>query len=281
MIAGIELGGTKTVVAVGGIDGSVKEEHRFPTTDGPETLATAIGWLRERGEPSAIGVAAFGPVGVDSERDDYGTMLATPKPGWAGFSIRGALAEAFPEAGFALDTDVNVAALAEADGLKDVVYITIGTGIGGGILSGGKLVHGALHPEFGHWRPRRAEGDDFEGVCPFHKDCLEGMASGPSIAKRWGKEAKDLPADHAAWDMEAHYLAEAVQVLLATVSPRRVVIGGGVSQAEGFHEKVEKLVRERSAGYFPVAEEEVAFVVPPKHGQQAGIRGALRLAGAC
>ncbi len=272
------MGGTKTVVAIGNGAGEVLEEHRYETTDGPETFERAIAWFKERGQPSAIGVAAFGPVDVNPTSVEYGSMLSTPKPGWKGFSIRGALSDAFPGASFALDTDVNAAALAEAGGLPDLVYITIGTGIGGGILSDGRLVHGALHPEFGHWRPVRAEGDDFEGVCPFHKDCLEGMASGPSIAKRWGKEAKDLPDDHRAWEFEAHYLAEAVMTLLATVSPRRIVIGGGVSQAEGFHARVEKLVRERAAGYFPVAEGEETFIVPPRHGQQAGIRGALLLA---
>ncbi|GAA5482392.1 ROK family protein [Haloferula sargassicola] len=277
MICGIEMGGTKTVVAVGTEAGEVKEEHRFETTDGPETFERAIAWFREKGEPSAIGVAAFGPVSVDPEREDFGSMLATPKPGWEGFSIRQALLDAFPDAAFGLDTDVNAAALAEAGKLSDVVYITIGTGIGGGVLSGGRLVHGALHPEFGHWRPVRAEGDDFAGVCPFHGDCLEGLASGPAIGKRWGKEAKDLPENHQAWDFETHYLAEAALTLLATVSPKRIVIGGGVSQAEGFHERIEKIVRERAGGYFPVLEQG-SFIVPPRHGQQAGIRGALLLA---
>ena len=277
MIAGIEMGGTKTVVAVGESDGTVHEEHRFPTTNGLETYATAIAWLKERGTPEAIGVGAFGPVSVNRSRADYGSMLPTPKPGWAGFSITGALAEAFPEARVELETDVNAAALAESDGLENLIYITIGTGIGGGGIIGGRMLHGAVHSEFGHWLPRRAPGDDFEGVCPFHKDCLEGLASGPSMTKRWGMEPKDLPADHPAWEMEAHYLAQAVMCLLAVVSPERVVIGGGVSQAEGFHEKVEAKVREWASGYFPALEENRPFVVPPMHGQQAGIKGALML----
>jgi fructokinase len=278
MIAGIEMGGTKTVVAVGESDGTIHEEHRYPTTDGAETFARAIEWLTERGTPDAIGVAAFGPVSVNRKRADYGSMLATPKPGWAGFSITGVLAAAFPNALVAIETDVNAAALAEADGLDDLVYITIGTGVGAGLLNGGSLVHGALHPEFGHWFPRRAAGDAFEGVCPFHGDCLEGLASGPAIAKRWGMEAKDLPPDHPAWEIESDYLAQAVMSLLATVNPSRVVIGGGVSQADGFHARVECKVREWANGYFPALDENVPFVVPPKHGQQAGIRGALMLA---
>jgi fructokinase len=277
MIAGIEMGGTKTVVAIGKDDGTVIEEHRYPTTTGAATLATAIRWLSERGVPQAIGVAAFGPVSVNRSRSDYGSMLATPKPGWAGFSITAALNKAFPGARVTVETDVNAAVLAEAGGLEDVVYITIGTGIGAGILCGGHLLHGVLHPEFGHWLPRKFAGDEFAGVCPFHGDCLEGLASGPAMKKRWGIEAKDLPPEHAAWDLECHYLAQAVQVLLATCNPQRVVIGGGVSQAEGFHARVERLVRENSAGYFAALEENRPFVVPPVYGQQAGIRGALLL----
>lgn len=278
MIGGIEMGGTKTVVAIGGRDGSVHREHRFPTTDGPGTYAEAIRWFREQGEPEAIGVAAFGPVGVNPARGDYGAMLATPKPGWAGFSILGALGEAFPGAAIGLDTDVNAAALAEAGDCRNLAYLTIGTGIGGGVLAGGTLLHGAVHPEFGHWFPRRAPGDDFGGVCPFHGDCLEGLASGPAIEKRWGRGARDLPADHRAWEFEADYLAQAAMTLLAAVNPERLVIGGGVSQAEGFHEAVETILRARAGGYFVALEENRPFVVPPRHGQRAGIRGALLLA---
>ncbi|MGB1129288.1 MAG: ROK family protein [Haloferula sp.] len=279
MIAGVEMGGTKTVVAVGEVDGTVHEEWRFPTTDGPETYARLIGWLKERGTPEAIGLAAFGPVSVNPARKDYGSMLATPKPGWAGFSLTGALAEAFPDARVDLETDVNAAALAERDGLDSVIYITIGTGIGAGGIVGGRMLHGAVHSEFGHWFPRRAPGDEFEGVCPFHGDCLEGLASGPAIFKRWGVEAKDLPPDHQAWEFESFYLAQGVMTLLATVCPERVVIGGGVSQVEGFHARVEQLVRDWAQGYFAALEENRPFVVPPQHGQQAGIKGALMLCG--
>ncbi len=278
MIAGIELGGTKTVVALGEADGRVIEEHRYPTTDGPETLARAIAWLQERGIPERIGIGAFGPISVNRARADYGSLLATPKPGWRGFSVTGALAEVFPAARVAIDTDVNVAVLAEADGLDDVAYITIGTGIGGGVLADGRLVHGAVHSELGHWFPRRAEGDDFAGVCPFHGDCLEGLASGPAMKQRWGREARDLGDEPRAWEFETHYLAQAVLVLLAAVNPARVVIGGGVSQAEGFHGQVEEKVRAAAQSYFAALEENSPFVVPPQHGQQAGIRGALLLA---
>lgn len=283
MIAGIELGGTKTVVATGTPDGEVHEEWRFPTTLPEETFRKACEWLAERGLPEAIGVAAFGPIGIVPGRAEYGKLLATPKPGWAGFSITASLAQAFPNARVTLETDVNAATLAEARlgaarGLDDVAYITIGGGIGAGILSGGRLVHGALHPEFGHLKVPRHPEDSFPGVCPFHADCLEGLASGPSIAARWGKPAAELPEDHPAWDLEVWYLAHGVLSLLGIVSPARVIVGGGVSQAEGFHDRINTLLEMIAAGYYsPIAAS--PYVVPPLLGQQAGIKGALLLAG--
>jgi fructokinase len=283
MIAALELGGTKTVVAVGGSDGTLAEEFRFPTTTPEETLRRAVAWLSEKGVPEAIGIAAFGPVRIDPKAADWGTMLATPKPGWGGFSITSLLLDAFPSAKITLETDVNAACLAEAmigaaEGLENVAYITIGTGIGAGILCDGRLLHGALHPEFGHIRVPRRMGDDFAGICPFHDDCLEGMASGPAIEKRWGKPAHQLPSDHPAWETESSYLAHGIIGLLAIAPPQRVVIGGGVSQAEGLHEKTDMIVRELAGGYFPAVNES-PYVVAPKLGQQAGIRGALMLTG--
>lgn len=281
MIAGIELGGTKTVVATGTAEGEIIEEHRFPTTTPAETLGTVIEWLGKRGTPDRIGIAAFGPVGIVPGRENHGKILATPKAGWAGFSLTNILSEAFPACGLVIDTDVNAAVLAEARigaaaGLDDVAYITVGTGIGGGILSGGHLIHGALHPEFGHLKVPRAPGDDFKGVCPFHTDCLEGLASGPSIGERWGQPAHELPADHPAWDTQAWYLAHGILSLLAIVSPSRVIVGGGVSQVAGLHDKINARLTEIAAGYFPPVEVP-AYVVPPALGQEAGIRGAFLL----
>ena len=283
MIAGIELGGTKTVVARGTAEGTVLEEWRFPTAAPEDTFRQACEWLAERGSPEFIGVAAFGPVGIVPGRPEYGQLLATPKPHWAGYSITRRLAEAFPGAAVTVETDVNAAALAEARlgaaaGLDDAAYITIGGGIGAGILSGGHLVHGALHPEFGHLRVPRRPGDDFPGVCPFHGDCLEGMASGPAMAARWGKPAAELPGDHPAWETEAWYLAHGALALLAIVSPARIIIGGGVSQAEGFHARTGALLESLAAGYYPPLEA-APYLVPPLLGQQAGIMGALLLAG--
>lgn len=282
MIAGIELGGTKTVVAIGTAEGRVIEELRFPTTLPEETFQIATDWLRERGTPQSIGIAAFGPIGIVKGRENYGKVLATPKPHWSGFSLTGCLSAAFPGAKLTLDTDVNAAALAEAKigaaaGLDDVAYITIGTGIGGGILSGGRLIHGALHPEFGHLKVPRKAGDDYAGGCPFHVDCLEGLACGPSIAARWGIPAHKLPADHPAWETQAWYLAHGILSLLAVVSPARVIVGGGVSQVDGLHRKINDKLVEIAAGYFPpvlVPD----YVVAPALGQEAGICGAFLLA---
>ncbi len=283
MIAAIELGGTKTVVAIGESDGTLTEEHRYPTTEPAETLRQAIEWLSERGTPELIGIAAFGPVQINRKAGNWGEMLPTPKPQWTGFSISSPLLDSFPKVKITLETDVNAACLAEArigaaEGLDNVVYITIGTGIGAGVLCDGRLLHGALHPEFGHVLLPRKQGDDFVGTCPFHGDCLEGMACGPAIERRWGKPAHELPPDHPAWDTEAWYLAHGIQALLAIAPPDRVVIGGGVSQAEGLHEKTEKLLVELTAGYFPAVKQS-PYVVPPKLGQLAGIKGALMLTG--
>ena len=283
MIAGIELGGTKTVVAIGSAEGRVIEEFRFPTTLPEETVDIAIEWLRARGQPESIGIAAFGPIGIVPGRENYGRILEATKAGWSWYALVEAVANAFPLAKISLDTDVNAAALAEARigagaGLEDIAYITIGTGIGGGILSGGRLVHGALHPEFGHLKVPRMPDDNFAGVCPFHADCLEGLASGPSIAARWGTPAHELPADHPAWDTQAWYLAHGILALLAIVSPSRVIVGGGVSQVEGLHRKINAKLKEIAAGYFPpVLEPE--YVVPPALGQEAGICGAFLLTG--
>lgn len=282
-LAALELGGTKTVVATGLADGTVLEEIRFPTTTPDETLDRAIEWLAGKGRPAAIGIGAFGPIRVDPESPDFGSLLATPKPAWSGFSLVRKCSAALPGVPIRLDTDVNAALWAEvslgaAQGARDAAYITLGTGIGAGILSGGKLVHGTLHPEFGHLKVPCAPGDTFAGVCPFHGNCLEGLASGPAIAARWGKAAAELPPGHPAWDMEAWYLAHGILALVAILSPSRVIVGGGVSQVDRLHEKITACLTEITKGYF-AADMLESLVVPPALGQEAGIKGALLLAG--
>lgn len=283
MVAGIELGGTKTVVALGSPDGTIQERSRIATEGPDETLEQAISWLKKRSVFSAIGVAAFGPLRLDRDAPDYGSMLATPKPGWSGYDVVGRLADAFPDTPVVIETDVNAALWAEvcigaARGLKSAAYITVGTGIGAGLLVNGVVVHGSLHPEFGHLKVPRAPGDEFGGCCPFHQDCLEGMASGSALEARWSVSSDQLPPDHAAWELEAWYLAHGILALLATVSPSRVVVGGGVSQTTGLHDRIARCLSDIAGGYFG-PHDFVDFVVPPLLEQDAGIRGALLLAG--
>jgi fructokinase len=279
-IAAMELGGTKTVVALGDDQGRLLEEFRYPTTTPEETMAVAVAWWRERASFDRLGIGSFGPIRVDVTARDYGTFLTTPKLAWQGFSLSAFVREHLPGVRLFLDTDVQAALLAEmtcgaARGVKDALYLTVGTGIGAGIASGGRLVHGALHPEMGHLLVRRHPEDSFAGVCPYHGDCWEGLASGPAMAQRWGAAAHTLPSDHPAWEMEAFYLAQGLYAACAMVSPQRLILGGGVSQAEGLLEKVSVWMDRFSQGYF---ESLGARVVAPVLGQQAGIVGAIQLA---
>lgn len=237
-LAGIELGGTKTIV-VRGVPGAIRDRVEFPTLAPDVTLTHAAdiiaGWHAERAI-TALGIASFGPVRVDARAPDYGEILTTPKPGWSGACVRTLLYErlGLPTS---IDTDVNAAALAEyalgaAKNCETMVYVTIGTGIGGGILVDGKPVHGILHPEIGHLRLRRAPGDRFAGHCPFHGDCIEGLVSGPALAARFGRHPAEVPSDDPAWRPVAADLAELVASLILSYSPQRIVIGGGVAQRQ-------------------------------------------------
>lgn len=283
IIGGVEAGGTKFVCAIGNEKGEVLLEERFPTESPEVTLPRAVEFFKkaeaEFGKVSRFGVGTFGPAGVNKDRDDYGKILATPKPGWEGADFVGAFEKAFPEASIAFDTDVNAAAMGEgakgaAQGLKTFVYVTVGTGIGGGIIIDGKPLSGLLHPEVGHITVPAF--DDFEGVCPFHGDCLEGLASGTAIGERWGTPAYELPADHEAWELEAKYLAAAVQTLTAIVSPERIIFGGGVMEQEHLFPMIREEYKKNAGGYWPDVEN---YIVPPQLGNQAGIVGCFALAG--
>ncbi|MFD2500074.1 ROK family protein [Rhizorhabdus histidinilytica] len=237
LLAGIELGGTKAI-ALMARGRNVLASARVPTTTPNETLR-AIGdrieaWQREHGRADALGIASFGPLGLDRSRPDYGHITSTPKPGWRQADLVRHFGDRFGlPIGF--DTDVAGAALAEhrwgtARGCDVAIYMTVGTGVGGGVVVDGRPVHGLVHPELGHLRVRRATGDDFAGVCPFHGDCLEGLVSGPAIGARTGSDGASIEDDHPVWDRVTAELAEAMAMLLLTVSPRRIVIGGGVLQ---------------------------------------------------
>jgi len=290
LYGGIEGGGTKFICVVGSGPGDIRAETRFPTTTPAETLAQAIDFFRQQqevhGRLAAIGLACFGPLDPDPASPAYGRIQPTPKPGWTGADVVAPLVEAFGlPVGF--DTDVNGAALAEArwgaaQGCDPVLYLTIGTGIGGGVLVNGKLLHGLIHPEMGHIpMPHDRQRDPFPGSCPFHGDCFEGLANGPALHKRWGQPAETLPPDHPAWDLEATYIAYALATYITVLSPRRIVLGGGVAQQSHMFPLIHQKVPQILNGYIhspQILEHIQDYIVPPGLGGRAGVLGAIALA---
>jgi fructokinase len=287
----VEAGGTKFVVAVGNEHGEILEHHRFPTADPSSTLTAACAWLRRwlaSGNPAlaAIGIASFGPVELDRTSVRYGFIGRTPKAGWSGTDIAGTLRREF-KCPIGFDTDVNAAALAEhrwgaARDVDDLVYLTIGTGIGGGVIVNGAPIHGLMHPEIGHIYPRRHLLDlEFEGVCPFHGDCLEGLASGPAILARTGSTLQELDPAHSQWQIEADYLAQLCAQLVVTVSPQRIVMGGGVMTHATLLPLIRERMRSHLGGYIERSEilgGAERYIVAPALGDRAGVLGALVLA---
>lgn len=291
MYGGIEAGGTKFVCAVGTGPEDIRAEARFPTTRPSETIRQVLHFFREQQERlgiplEAIGIASFGPVDPNPDSPTFGHITSTPKPGWQNVDLAGEIRRGLNlPVGF--DTDVNGAALAEglwgaARGLDTFIYITVGTGIGGGGMVGGRLIHGMLHPEMGHIRiPHDWQADPFAGTCPYHGDCLEGLACGPAIKARWGARAETLPPDHPAWPLEAHYLALAVANFVCTLSPQRVILGGGVMYQRQLFPMIRTKVRELLNGYIPTApilDGIDEYIIPPALGERAGILGAIALA---
>ena len=285
-IAGIELGGTKAL-AVLARGNEILASARFATTTPNETLGVLVdtlkGWKRREGF-AALGIASFGPLRLDPGAPDFGAMLATPKAGWSGADIAGALS-AVAGCPWRIDTDVNAAALAEwrwgaGQGLDSLCYLTLGTGVGGGLLHGGRPVHGALHPEIGHLRLRRASGDDFPGSCPFHGDCIEGLLSGPALQARFGATGEEIPADDLRWSLVAHDLAQLIGALLLVTSPQKILIGGGIGMGRSFLlECAWQHVVADLAGYLPFVPGDTALdlVALPALGDKAGPLGAIAL----
>ena len=287
LYGGIEAGGTKFVCAVGTGPDDVRADVRFPTTTPAETIGRAIAFFRAQPVPlAAIGIGSFGPLDPDPTSPTFGSIRSTPKPDWSHVDFIGMIRPALDvPAGF--DTDVNVAALGEhrwgaAQGLDSFIYLTIGTGIGGGGMMNGRLMHGLIHPEMGHIRiPHDREADPFAGCCPYHGDCLEGLAAGPALAQRWGQPAETLPADHPAWDLEAHYLALALANFICTLSPQRVVMGGGVMEQPQLFPLMRRKVQDLLNGYVQapdILNEIGSYIVPPGLGKRAGVLGAIALA---
>ena len=284
---GIEAGGTKWVCAVADQPGRPGKLDTFPTTSPAETVARAVRFFTENGPVEALGVGSFGPVDIRPDSPTWGTITTTPKPGWGDTDMVAALRSGLPVP-IALDTDVNAAALGEwrwgaAAGLDTFCYITVGTGIGGGSVVNGRLVHGLLHPELGHMRiPHDRARDPFDGICPYHGDCLEGLASGEAIRQRWGRPGQDLSGP-AVWEIEAEYLALALVNVVCLLSPQRIIIGGGVANQPMLLPMARQRLRELLAGYLraPELTEPQAtdhYIVPPRLGGEAGVIGAIQLA---
>jgi fructokinase len=284
---GIEAGGTKWVCAVADRPGHPDKLDTFATTSPRETVARAVRFFTENGPVEALGVGSFGPVDIRRDSPTWGTITTTPKPGWGDIDVVGALRSGLGVP-ITLDTDVNAAALGEwrwgaAAGLDTFCYITVGTGVGGGAVVNGRLLHGLLHPEFGHMRiPHDLAADPFAGICPYHGDCLEGLASGEAIRQRWGRPGQELSGS-VAWEIEAQYLAFALVNVVCLLSPQRIIIGGGVAKQPTLLPLVRQRLRELLAGYLraPELTEPYAidrFIVPPQLGGDAGVIGAIELA---
>jgi fructokinase len=271
LLGGIEAGGTKFVCGVGTGPGDI-ETIQIHTTSPEATTSAAVEFLAKR-SLQAVGIASFGPVDLAT-----GHITSTPKAGWRNYDLAGTVRRGLGVP-VAFDTDVNGAALGEArwgaaQGVSDFIYLTVGTGIGGGAMVNGRMLHGLGHPEMGHIRiPHDMARDPFPGVCPFHGDCLEGLASGPAIQARWGAPAPELPPDHAAWTLEARYLALALANWMYTLSPKLILIGGGVGEQSQLFEQIRKELAGILNGYIQGCE-----IAAPGLGSRAGVLGALALA---
>jgi fructokinase len=277
VFGGIESGGTKWEVAFGTGPDDVRATERIPTTTPEETIGRAVAFF-EQHRPDAVGIGSFGPVDVSTSSPTWGYVTSTPKPGWANTDVGQAIRRRL-SVPVAFDTDVNAAALAEhrwgaAVGLDTFCYITVGTGIGGGVMVGGRLLHGLTHPEFGHMRiPHDREADPFPGSCPYHGDCWEGLAAGPAIERRWGAPAQELD-DPAVWMLEARYLAFGLVNVMSVLSPEAILLGGGVMMRPGLVDLVRHEVHELVNGYVHLPRIEL-----PALGTRAGVLGAIALAG--
>ncbi len=279
----LEAGGTKMVCAIGNENGEILEQVKFPT-ETPETTMPQIFDYFKGKDIKALGIACFGPIDLRTDSPTYGSITSTPKKGWSGYNIVKAAKEALGiPIGF--DTDVNGSLLGEvtwgcAKGLSDAIYLTIGTGIGGGIMTNGKLLHGMLHPEAGHLRLPRLKNDPGKSVCPYHDNCFEGLASGPSIKARWGKTADLLTDNNEVWEIEAEYIATALMNYAVILSPKKIILGGGVMHQEQLFPMIRAKFKELVNGYIVTDEMNHLddYIVPASLNDDQGIMGAVKLA---
>ena len=279
----LEAGGTKMVCATGREDGSILERVTIPTREPEETLTEIAAFFEDK-DIAALGIGCFGPLDLDPLSPDFGTITTTPKPGWQNVPIMQTLRDAL-SVPVGIDTDVNASLLGEvsfgtARGLSDAVYITVGTGIGGGVMSGGKLLHGMLHPELGHMLLKPHPSDPYDGCCPFHKHCLEGLASGPAIEGRYGSRAELLAGRREVWELEAYYLGQAISNLILTLSPKRIILGGGVMHQTQLFPLIRGEVTKQLNGYLrcEALKHMEDYIVPAGLNDDQGILGCIRLA---
>lgn len=283
-LGGIEGGGTKFVCGIGTPDGSIIDRVSFPTTQPEETLEQVCSYFADK-PIDALGIGSFGPIDPNASSPTYGYVTSTPKPGWSNCNVLGALKERF-QVPIGFDLDVNVAALGEATlgaarELSGCLYMTVGTGVGAGLVANGRIVNGLTHPEMGHILVRRHPDDTFAGNCPFHGDCLEGLAAGPALERRWGVKGSELPADHKAWELEAEYLAQAFMTIILTMMPQKIILGGGVSKQAHLFPMIRRRVLELLNGYVvlpQILEDIDSYIVPPGLGDNAGLTGSILLA---
>ncbi|PGV53412.1 ROK family protein [Bacillus sp. AFS037270] len=279
MLGAIEAGGTKFVCAVGEKDGSIRERVEIPTTVPSETIVKVVEFFK-RFELDAIGIGSFGPIDVNPQSSTYGYITSTPKEGWRDFPFVQNMKESF-DVPIGFNTDVNAAALAEvklgaAKGLESCLYITVGTGIGAGAVVQGTLLQGLSHPEMGHILVNRHASDSYQGKCPYHQACLEGLAAGPAIEERWGEKGIDLVGRAEVWELEGYYLAQALMSYILILSPQRIVMGGGVMHQQQVFSSIYKYLPELMNNYVSLPDLK-DYIVTPGLGANAGITGAILL----
>lgn len=285
----VEAGGTKFNCIIASGPTEIVDEARFPTTSPDETIGRVISFFKKHGQLASIGIACFGPLDLNPRSATFGYITTTPKPGWSSTNILGFIQQEM-RVPVSIDTDVNAAAIAEGrwgacQHLDTFVYFTIGTGIGGGVVANGLPLHGLVHPELGHIVVQHdRQVDPYSGFCPYHVDCFEGLACGPAMNQRWGQPAETLPVDHPAWDLEASYISKALQSTICTLSPERVVLGGGVMQQV----QLFPLIRQKTQAYLnryvaspSILEKIDEYIVPPGLGTRSGVLGGLALAQLC
>lgn len=279
----LETGGTKMVCAVGNENGEILEQISIPTLTPEETMPEIIRWFSDK-QIAALGIACFGPIDLHRDSPTYGYITSTPKLAWANYPIVRVMQEALHvPVGF--DTDVNGSLLGEmtwgcAKGLTDAIYITIGTGIGGGVMTNGKLLHGMLHPELGHMMLAKHPDDPYKGKCPYHGTCFEGLAAGPAIEERWGKPGNELQNRPEVWELESWYIAQALSVYILTLSPQKIILGGGVMHQESLFPLIRKQTLHILNGYLHTQELQDIdnYIVPASLNDNQGIMGCIKLA---